>query len=518
MRGCVWTMPCNEGAGPPSLYLPEYAPFTIAAESGSTYPSWQPTIHGPALRWDGSGFHALEIESYRNVLLDVGASFSFHWIGSIQAIVGTPILWGRPTLNNYWTAVASWTYGQSMYVQYGGSLIYTDISAFLVNPMAQFSMTVTADGTNLVLYVNGAKVTTVSSGTFAGTGPSMFIGYGPLYGNLLGSMASLTQWRRALTESEARCLADEPFAHFAIPQRRAYSLPWVASAKVGVISATLGPVVGAGAARVGQTAVVGGTMGAITGASVGRFGPRGSAAAALGPITGAIAGAFRSQGTISAPLGPIVGAMAAVATIPGSGAIAALLGPIVCSAAGVASAVVAGTINVQLGRIEAALPATVRADGAIAGELGPIVGAAAGLSAANVAGYVTGQLGPITGLASGVVGVRAAVAGQLGPVQCDAAAGVQGTAIGFVAAVLGPIIGGGQINAGGYAAIASQLGPIQCTIAALTEASGEPGPVSSSGADVFRLGPRQRIVTPAPRQRVVALGPRERIARKEPRV
>jgi len=516
LRGCVWSMPLNEGGGQPLVHQPGIGPFAIATQADSTPPQWITTPTGPALYWNGTGFHALEIEAFRSSIIDLGTEFTWHWVGRLDVTVGTPLLFGRPAYSNYWTAISNWSGAQTLYIQYGGSTFYAE--AGLANKLAPFSLTITGDGTTMRVYTQGRLVGSDANGTNSGTAVPFYIGYGPVYGNFIGALSSLTSWRRALSAAEVQALSIEPYALYSVPQRRMYILPWVPSAKVGAINATLGAIVGAGSARVGQTGGIGATLGAITGASIARFGPRGSVSAVLGAITGAIAGAFRSQGTISAGLGPVIGAAAAVSTIRGSGAIAAALGPVVCSASGVASAVVAGAINVPLGPIESAMAATVRADGSITGGLGPIVGAATGLSAANVAGDVAGQLGPITSLASGVVGVRAAIAGQLGPVQCEAVAGVQGTAIGYVAAVIGPITGGGQINIGGYAAIAGQLGAIQCVIAALAEASGGPGPISSSGAEVFRLGPRQRIVSPAPRRRVVALGPRERIARKEPRV
>lgn len=509
-------MPLNEGGGQPLVHQPGIGPFAISTQADSTPPSWITTPTGPALYWNGTGFHALEIEAFRSAMLDLGNEFTWHWVGRLDVTVGTPLLFGRPAYSNYWTAISNWSGAQTLYIQYGGSTFYAE--AGLANKLAPFSLTITGDGTTMRVYTQGRLVGSDGNGTNSGASVPFYIGYGPVYGNFIGTLSSLTSWRRALSAAEVQALSLEPYALYSVPQRRMYVLPWVASAKVGAITATLGPVVGAGAARAGQTGGIAATLGAVTGASVARFGPRGSVAAALGQIAGAVAGAFRAQGTVAAALGPIVGAVAAVATIRGSGAVAALLGPIQCAASGTASAVVAGAINVQLGSIEAAVPATVRADGAIAGGLDPIVGASTGLAAANVAGVVAGQLAPVTGNGAGVVGTVATIPGALGPIQCAASANVQGTASAYVATVLGPIVAGGQINAGGYAALAIQLAPIQCTIAALTEAPGGPGPISSAGAEVFRLGPRQRIVTPAPRQRTVVLGPRERIARKEPRV
>jgi hypothetical protein len=327
---------------------------------------------------------------------------------------------------------------------------YAQIGSFNFSPISGSSFgtapqtaAVTGDGSNAVVYFNGAQFAT---GTYTPPTNQYSNGRQLIFGSLSGTggqqqirPALGLVWNRPLTAAEIRQISDNPWQLIKSPQRVLRVATGGTSANANPSGVSVSALVGSAIASAGATASPSGvsassaigTTAASGGASASSLGV--SAVSAVGSITA-------NGGAGASPAG--------VAVIASVGTAAVSAGATVAAPAGVSASASVGTVTATGAGAGTAAPAGVSAAASV-GSVSVTGGAAvspAGVAATAAVGQAVASAGT-AGIAS-PAGVGAAA--SVGSVNVSA--GASAAPVGVAAmATIGDVIAAGSIFVGGAA-------------------------------------------------------------------
>jgi hypothetical protein len=323
----------------------------------------------------------------------------------------------------------------------GSAAVQLDPSSSGVSPNSLWCIALTADASNLKLWLNGVQAGSVGSpGTMSTATSNTYIGNSPAVANrnFQGIISGVRIYNRALSQDHLAWVYNEPWADVRpVPQRRVFV---VVTDNGATGSGVLGAVVGSGTASQVNTATASVAIGAVAAPGAASQANVATGTAAVGAFATDASAGVGNVAAGQATLGAVVATASASQTVVAIGVGA--LGPVVALGLVRPPSLIVSTLTIG------GQPLTIGS--------APIEVLAAGVTCSAAVSF-----GAIA--ASGTATQASAASGtvSLGAVAASAAASQANAASGTV--TLGTIAASGVAVAGSAAIGTATLGPISAT-------------------------------------------------------